>query len=41
MVSGSVVVNLVDGDSGVDNVRLDNLLVEDGLNSLVDVLASF
>jgi hypothetical protein len=31
-------VNLMDGDGGVDNVRLDGLLVDYGLNGLVDVL---
>jgi hypothetical protein len=38
MVSGLVVVNLVNGDSGVDNVGLDNLAVDNGLDGLVDVL---
>lgn len=38
MVGSSVVVNLVDGNSGVDNVGLDNLLVDDRLDGLVDVL---
>jgi len=40
VVGGCVVVNLVDGDSGVDNIWLDNLLVDDGLNSLVDVVVN-
>jgi hypothetical protein len=38
VVLGSVVVNLVDGDGGVDNVGLDGLLVDDGLDGLVDVV---
>jgi hypothetical protein len=38
VVGGSVVVNLVDGDGGVDNIGLDDLLVDNGLDSLVDVL---
>ena len=38
VVLSGVVVNLVDGDSGVDNVRLDGLLVDDGLDGLVDVV---
>jgi hypothetical protein len=38
MVSGLVVVNLVDRDSGVDNVGLDDLAVDDGLDGLVNVL---
>jgi len=43
MVLGGVVVNLMNGHSGVHNVGLDNLLVHDWLNGLmhvvVDVLA--
>jgi hypothetical protein len=38
VVGGSVVVDLVNGDSGVYNIRLDNLLLDYGLDSLVDVL---
>jgi hypothetical protein len=38
VVLGSVVVNLVDGDGGVDNVGLDGLLVDNGLDGLVDVV---
>ena len=38
MVCSSVVVNLVNGNSGVNNVGLDNLLVDDRLDGLVDVL---
>ena len=38
VVLGGVVVNLVDGNGGVDNVRLDGLLVDDGLDGLVDVV---
>jgi hypothetical protein len=38
VVLGSVVVNLVDGDGGVDNVRLNGLLVDNGLDGLVDVV---
>jgi hypothetical protein len=38
MVSGLVVVNLVNGDSGVDNVGLNNLAVDYGLDGLVNVL---
>lgn len=38
VVLGSVVVNLVDGDSGVNNVGLDGLLVDNGLDGLVDVV---
>lgn len=38
VVSGSVVVDLVDGDGGVDHVGLDGLLVDDGLDGLVDVV---
>jgi hypothetical protein len=37
VVLGSMVVDLVDGDGGVHNLRLDDLLVKDGLNLLVDV----
>ena len=38
MVGSSVVVNLVDWHSGVDDVGLDGLLLNNGLDSLVDVL---
>ena len=38
VVLGSVVVDLVDGDGGVDNVGLDGLLVDNGLDGLVDVV---
>lgn len=38
VVLGSVVVNLVDGDGGVDDSRLDDLLLDDGLDGLVDVV---
>jgi len=38
VVGGCIVMNLVYGDSGVDNIWLDNLLVDDGLNGLVDVV---
>jgi hypothetical protein len=38
MVSGSVVVDLMDRDSCVDNVGLNNFLVDYRLNGLVDVL---
>ena len=38
VVLGGVVVNLVNGDGGVDNVRLDGLLVDNGLDGLVDVV---
>jgi hypothetical protein len=38
VVCSSVVVNLVDGDGGVDDVGLDDLLVDNGLDGLVDVL---
>jgi hypothetical protein len=38
MVSSGVVVNLVDRNSGVDNIGLDNLPVHNRLDSLVDVL---
>jgi hypothetical protein len=34
----TVVVNLVNGNCGVDNSGLYNLLVEDGLDGLVDML---
>jgi hypothetical protein len=39
VVSGCVVVNLVNGDSGVDNIWLNNFLVDNRLDSLVDVLS--
>jgi len=38
VVSGSVVVDLMDGDSGVDDVGLDGLLLDNRLNGLVDVM---
>jgi len=38
VVLGGVVVDLVDGDGGVDDVRLDGLLVHNGLDGLVDVV---
>jgi hypothetical protein len=38
MVSGSIVVNLVNRDSGVDNIGLDDLLVDYRLDGLVNVL---
>jgi len=38
VVLGSVVVDLVDGDGGVDDVRLNGLLVHNGLDGLVDVV---
>jgi hypothetical protein len=38
MVLSSVVVNLVNGDGCVGDVRLDGLLLDDGLDSLVDVV---
>jgi hypothetical protein len=38
VVLGTIVVNLVNGNCGVDNSGLDNLLVEYGLNGLMDVL---
>jgi len=40
VVGGCVVVNLVDGDSGVDNIWLDDLLVDNGLNGFVDVVVN-
>jgi hypothetical protein len=38
VVGSSVVVNLVDGDSGVDNIGLNDLLVDNRLDGLVNVL---
>jgi hypothetical protein len=38
MVGGSIVVDLVDWNSGVDNVGLNDLLVDYRLDSLVNVL---
>jgi hypothetical protein len=38
VVGGLVVVDLVDGNSGVNNVGLDDLLLDNGLNGLVDVV---
>lgn len=38
MVGGLVMVNLMDRDGGVDNVGLDGLFLDNGLNSLVDVV---
>jgi hypothetical protein len=38
MVGGLVVVDLMNGDCGVDDVGLDGLLLDDGLDGLVDVV---
>jgi hypothetical protein len=38
VVLSGIVVNLVDGDGGVDNVGLNRLLVDNGLDGLVDVV---
>lgn len=38
VVFGLLVVDFVDWDGGVDGLSLDGLLVDDGLNSLVDVV---
>jgi hypothetical protein len=38
MVGSSIVVDLVNGDGGVHNVGLNDLLLNNGLNGLVDVL---
>lgn len=38
VVSRLVMVNLMDRDSSVDNVRLNDLLLDDRLNGLVNVL---
>jgi hypothetical protein len=38
MVGSLVMVNLMDGDGGVDNVGLDGLLLDNGLDGLVDVV---
>jgi len=38
VVGGTVVVNLVDGDGGVDYIGLDSLLLDDRLDSLMDVV---
>lgn len=38
VVGGGVVVDLVNGDSFVHDIGLDSLLVDDGLNGLVDVV---
>ena len=40
VVLGSVVVNLVDRDDGVDDVGLNSLLLDNGLDSLVDVVVN-
>lgn len=40
VVLSSVVVDLVDRNSGVDDVRLNCLLVDDGLDRLVDVVVN-
>jgi hypothetical protein len=40
VVGGLVVVNLVDGNGGVNNVGLDGLLLDDRLDSLVDVVVN-
>lgn len=37
VVLGGVVVDFVDGDGGVYNLRLDDFLLDDGLDGLVDV----
>jgi hypothetical protein len=41
MVGSSVVVNLVNGNGSVNNVRLNDLLLDDRLDSLVDVLKNY
>lgn len=38
VVGSSIVVNLMDGNSGVNNIGLDDLPVDDWLNGLVDVV---
>jgi hypothetical protein len=38
MVGGLVVVNLVDRNGSVDNIRLDSLLLNNRLNGLMDVV---
>lgn len=38
MVGSLVMVNLMDGNGGVDNVGLDSLLLDNGLDGLVDVV---
>lgn len=38
VVGRLVMVDLVDGDSGVDHVGLDDFPIDNGLNGLVDVL---
>lgn len=38
VVHGFEMMGLMDGDGGVDNVGLNNLLVNDGLDMLVDVM---
>jgi hypothetical protein len=40
VVLGSLVMDLVDGDGGVHNLRLDHLLVKNGLDLLVDVVVN-
>jgi len=40
VVGSSVVVNLVNRNGGVNNVRLDDLLLDDRLDSLVDVVVN-
>jgi hypothetical protein len=37
VVLGFVVVNFVNGDSGVDNRGLDSLLLDDWLDCFVDI----
>jgi len=38
VVGSSIVVDLMNGDSGVNNIGLDNLLLHDWLNGLVNVV---
>jgi hypothetical protein len=40
VVGSLVVVNLVDGNGGMDNIRLDGLLLDDRLDGLVDVVVN-
>jgi hypothetical protein len=37
-VGSSIVVDFVNGDGGVHNIGLNDLLLNNGLNGLVDVL---
>lgn len=39
MVLGFVVVDLMDGDSGVNDRRLDSLLLDDGLDRLLTIVS--